>query len=196
MPDPCGERASEGKHSAPASSPQAVNLGVDNWPEPYLQPHGSKDCEFYASAYIARVLGFDKVTAEDVRRWCEYAGKVRPWFVRQALGVPVYANHGPEGATDPRFWLGAGTEDWVHEQLHRRIALACVWRVQTYAHAVVVLDADTDGVLLMDPWSGFVREPWEWFLGSGPGRGNSTTCHFIEWFVNLDWRVSDARRNP
>jgi hypothetical protein len=35
-------------------------------------------------------------------------------------------------------------------------------------------------VLLMDPLSGFVSEPWEWFLGIGPGKHG---CHYVEsWY--------------
>ena len=72
--------------------------------------------------------------------------------------------------------MGPGGEAWVRGWLADGwIGYATVFRVPDMGHAVAVLGAGDDGVLLMDPLSGHVTEPWDWFLGIGPGRYG---CHY------------------
>lgn len=79
------------------------------------------------------------------------------------------------------YYMGPRGEAWVRQWLADGwIGYACVFRVPDMAHAVAVLGGSEDGVLLMDPLSGHVTEPWGWFLGIGPGRYG---CHYVEsWY--------------
>lgn len=148
------------------------------WPEPYLQPHDTMDCELYAAAYIARVLGHPEVTAEDVRPTRE---KGHPsLYAASRFATPVLTLH---ASWTPIWWMGPGAQSYVRSMSGQAVGYATVHRRSDYGHAVVVLESDDDGVLLMDPWSGFVRDPWDWFLGIGAGHGHSTAHRVEAWYV-------------
>ena len=161
------------------------------WPEPYLQPDRKQDCGFYAAAYLARCLGHPDVTAEQVKAWREETRYHESAYIHHVLGAQwrrFWDVFGDEPARKV-FWLGPGTQGWVRDWLARGwIAQACVHRIADMGHAVVLLGATDDGVLLMDPIYGHVTEPWDWFLGPGARRDDepftpNRCCHFIEaWY--------------
>lgn len=156
------------------------------WPEPYLQPLGSRDCSYYAVAYIARVLGDLGMDAESVMDWRAQTRKHESHFIGQALGGE-FRHWGEDAADDDarrRWWLGPTARPWVEGWLADGwIGLALVHRIPELAHAVVVLDATEAGAVLMDPWptyGGFLTESWDWFLGVGAGTHG---CHRIDgWY--------------
>jgi len=80
-----------------------------------------------------------------------------------------------------KFWMGPDAEGWVRDWLAGGwIGHASVYRIPAMGHAVAVLEARDEGVLLMDPIYGHVVEPWDWFLGIGPGKHG---CHHIgAWY--------------
>ena len=170
------------------------------WPEPYLQPDRNKDCSFYAQAYVARCLGRTEVTAQDVMDWKQAANRGETRYVREAHAADAYGfwdaeRDGGEEARRP-FWLGPAQREWVCDRTAAGwVAQVMVNRKAGMGHAVVLLDGDNDGVLLMDPVFGHVTEPWAWFLGPGPKSeaaewpGSAPDgrafwgCHFIEgWY--------------
>jgi hypothetical protein len=160
------------------------------FPEPYLQPDRSMDCGFYTAAYIARCLGHSGVTAEQVKAWRAETARHEDHYARVALGAETRTFW--DYCTDDtasmavnlrrgKFWMGPGTEDWVRSWLDDGwIAHAEVMRISAFGHAVALLDAAEEGVVLMDPLCGHVIEPWSWFLGPGPGMKGA---HFIAgWY--------------
>lgn len=160
------------------------------WPGPYLQPDRKKDCGFYAAAYLARCLGRPDVTAEQVKAWRAETRRHEDHYAEAVLGAEMrdfWDACTDETAsmagnlTDGKFWMGPGAEPWVRSWLADGwIAHVEVHRIAELGHAVVLLDADEDGVLLMDPLSGHITEPWDWFLGVGPGiRG---AHHVAGWY--------------
>lgn len=153
------------------------------WPEPYFQPDRMRDCGFYAAAYIVRCLGDETATAGTVKEWRELTHYHEIAYPRDVTGAETRTftdRDVPDGAR-ARWYMGPGGREWVEGWLADGwIAYANVFRVPHTAHAVAVLDADADGVLLMDPLSGHLTEPWDWFLGIGPGKYG---CHYIEaWY--------------
>ena len=153
------------------------------FPEPYLQPDRHEDCGYYAAAYVARCLGHPDVTAEQVKAWRAETHCHETMYALRVLGAEMrrfWDVYGDEPARKI-FWMGPGAENWVRGWLTDGwIAQACLHRIPEMGHAVAVLDAAEEGVLLMDPIYGHVIEPWEWFLGIGPGTNG---CHFIEgWY--------------
>jgi len=161
------------------------------FPEPYLQPDRNQDCGYYAAAYLARCLGHPDVTAGQVKAWRAETRKHETAYVHDVLGAQ-WRRFWDVFADEPArkvFWLGPGTQGWVRDWLGRGwIAQACVHRIPGMGHAVVLLEARDDGVLLMDPIYGHVTEPWDWFLGPGARRDDEPftpgrCCHFIEaWY--------------
>jgi hypothetical protein len=160
------------------------------FPEPYLQPDRQRDCGFYAAAYIARCLGRPEVTADQVKAWRAETHYHEDHYAHRVLGAEM-RTFWDECADDTssmadnlkrgKFWMGPGTEDWVRSWLDKGwIAHVEVMRISALGHAVVLLDAGNDGVLLMDPLTGHVTEPWEWFLGIGPGKHGSH--HVAAWY--------------
>jgi len=121
-----------------------------------------------------------------VKAWREETNTVEEYYSWKALG------HQPRRWWDDqhddearrRWWLGPDGREWIESWLaDGYIGHAHVFRRPEYGHAVVVLEARPDGVLLMDPWpayGGFVVEPWDWFLGGGAGNHGA---HMIEaWY--------------
>jgi hypothetical protein len=170
----------------------------EQWPEPYLQPDRRKDCGFYAAAYVARCLGYPETSAGQVKAWREATTRHEAYYVTAELGAETrrfWDVYGDEPARKT-FWLGPGTEEWVRDWLADEwIAQLNVHRVPEMGHAVVLLEADAYGVLLMDPIYGHITEPWGWFLGPGvragcdgwPGSAPDGRafygCHHIEgWY--------------
>lgn len=141
------------------------------WPEPYLQPDRAKDCGYYAAAYLARCLGHAGVTAEQVRNWRAETRIHETMYARNMLGAEMRTHWDVYRDSPERkiFWLGQGARAWLREWIDDGwIAQACLHRIAATAHAAVLLEADGEGVLLMDPIYGHVTEPWSWFLGPGP----------------------------
>jgi hypothetical protein len=153
------------------------------WPAPYLQPDRMQDCGFYTTAYIVRCLGAPDVTAGEVKAWRELTRYHETAYPRDVTGVEMrtWARFDLTASERAEFYMGPGGEAWVRRWLDDGwIGYGCVFRISSTAHAVAVLSASDEGVLLMDPLSGFVTEPWEWFLGIGPGKYG---CHYIEaWY--------------
>jgi hypothetical protein len=165
-------------------------LTLRTFPEPYLQPDRSMDCGFYAAAYIARCLGRPEVTAEQVKAWRAETLRHEDRYAADALGAEIRtfweerADRGEPMADALRrgkFWMGPGTGEWVRSWLASGwIAHVEVHRIAAFGHAVALLDASDDGVLLMDPLCGHVTEPWGRFLGSGPG---TPGAHYVAgWY--------------
>lgn len=170
------------------------------WPEPYLQPDRTKDCGYYSAAYIARCLGHPEVTAGQVKAWREETTKHEAYFAADALGAEVRRFWDVFGDKPERkiFWLGPDAREWVRGWLADGwIAQLQVHRIAAMGHAVVLLEASDDGVLLMDPIYGHMTEPWGWFLGPGARNGRQGErwmgsapdgrefygCHFVEgWY--------------
>lgn len=143
---------------------------ADAWPEPYLQPDRTKDCGFYSVAYIGRCYGLD-VTADDVKAWRAETRRHEDHYLTEAHGVPMRRPH--DDGRHPHWWMGPTEREWVTQTLNESICLVHLLRIPTMHHSVVALAARHDGVLLMDPIYGHVVEPWEWFLGPGPGTQNA-----------------------
>lgn len=142
-----------------------------DWPAPYLQPDRSKDCGFYAAAYMARCLGHPETTAQQVMDWRAETSRHEAYHARYALGAEMRTMWDVFGSDLSRkeFWLGPGTQDWVRGWLADGwIAHLCVHRIAEGGHAAVLLEARDDGALLMDPIYGHITEPWSWLLGPGP----------------------------
>lgn len=167
------------------------------WPEPYLQPDRNKDCGYYSAAYVARCLGHPEVTADQVREWRAETRRLETMYAHLALGAEMH-HWGIYGDAPERkiFWTGPKALGWVRGWLADGwIAQVLVHRKAEMAHAVVLLEASDDGVLLMDPVFGHITEPWGWFLGPGPKAECADWpgiapdgrpfygCHFIEgWY--------------
>lgn len=160
------------------------------FPEPYLQPDRQQDCGYYAAAYMARCLGHPDVTADQVKAWRAETRYHETQYARRVLGAEMRTfwdeDHVVSTVTSGEerrrwFWLGPGLQGWVTGWLFTGwIAQVMLHRIPEMGHAAVLLDASEDGVLLMDPIYGHVIEPWDWFLGIGPG---TCGCHFIEgWY--------------
>ena len=168
----------------------ALDLDRSDWPVPYLQPDRSMDCGFHAAAYIARCLGHPEVTAGRVKAWRAETCRHEDRYAADALGAQARtfwderAIPGEPMADTLRrgkFWMGPGASEWVRSWLADGwIAHVEVRRIAAFGHAVVLLDASDDGVLVMDPLCGHVTEPWDWFLGSGPG---TPGAHYVAgWY--------------
>lgn len=164
---------------------QAIAAG---FPEPYYQPVGSADCGFYAIAYLARCLGHPEVTADQVKQWRHATGRHEERFIPAVLGHDrrSWWDDRDDDEERRRWWLGAGgaSTDWVRYWLDAGwLGVAVVHRIAGMGHSVAVLGATEEGALIMDPYPGFgghVVEPWDWFLGSGPGNHG---CHRIDaWY--------------
>lgn len=144
------------------------------WPEPYLQPDRTQDCGYYAAAYLAWCLGHPEVTAEQVKAWRAETRKHETQYAKDVLGTQMRTHWDARRISDgvaKVYWLGQYpvARAWVRGHLAQGwIAQAMVHRIQPMGHAVVLLDASDDGVLLMDPIYGHITEPWSWFLGPGP----------------------------
>jgi hypothetical protein len=173
-------------------------MSAADWPEPYLQPDRTKDCGYYAAAYVARCLGYPETTAEQVRQWRAETTRHEAYHAHFALGAEM-RTHWTEFRDGPGraiFWQGPDAGDWARRWLADGwIAQMAVHRIAEMGHAVVALEASDEGVLLMDPIYGHVVEPWDWFLGPGPRAGRqdwpgSTAdgrafhgCHYVEgWY--------------
>jgi hypothetical protein len=165
-------------------------VDVTAWPDAYLQPDRSMDCGFHTAAYVARCIGYPEVTAAQVKAWRAETHRHEDRYAADALGAEIRtfwderANPGEPMADALRrgkFWMGPGTAEWVRSWLADGwIAHVEVHRVGAFGHAVALLDASDDGVLLMEPLSGHITEPWDWFLGSGPG---TPGAHYIAgWY--------------
>ena len=149
------------------------------FPEPYLQPNRNEDCGFYTAAYVARCLGHPDVTAQQVKDWRAETRKHEAHYVHDVLGAQMRTHwtefgHVADEAGRKVFWLGPGTEEWVRSWLADGwLAALNVHRIPEMGHAVALLDAADEGVLLHDPIYGHVIEPWGWFLGPGPKHDGS-----------------------
>jgi hypothetical protein len=160
------------------------------FPEPYLQPDRNQDCGFYTAAYIAHCLGHPEVTAAQVKAWRAETRRHEDHYAAGALAAEARTFW--DELTDKtasmadslkhgKFWMGPGTAEWVRSWLAGGwIAHVEVMRIPAMGHAVALLDASDDGVLLMDPIHGHVIEPWNWFLGAGPGMPGAH--HIAAWY--------------
>ena len=154
-------------------------MKVEAWPAPYLQPDVTRDCAFYATAYLARCLGRNEISAQSVMAWREQTTRHEDYYIEQALGVESRSwwHDKDDDERRVRWWLGPRGREWVESWLADGwIGGAHVHRISAMTHAVAVLGASDAGVLLMDPILGHVVEPWEWFLGVGAG---TFGCHRI-----------------
>ena len=144
---------------------------LKEWPAPYLQPDPHRDCHLYATAYVARCLGKPDATAEAVRALFD-SGKREEVYPERETGAPMRAYWREAGGYKNKvWWLGPHAERWVRFWLRRGwVGLAHIHRIPDMTHCVALLEADDDGVLIMDPIYGFKREPWAFFLGPGAGR--------------------------
>lgn len=152
------------------------------WPEPYIQPNPKQDCTFYAAAYIARCLGWPETTAQDVIDWRERENRYEHHFLIERDGVETRRWWDDRDDEDERrrWWLGPGGREWVQRWIRDGwIGYVHIHRIAEMSHAVVLLDATDEGALLMDPIYGHVVEPWDWFLGDGPG--NHGAHHIQGW---------------
>lgn len=165
---------------------------VAAWPAPYLQPDPREDCGFYAAAYLARCLGRQDVTADQVKAWRADTRCHETQYARRVIGAEMRTFWDEEKVvslvTSPEerrrwFWLGPGLRGWVTGWLFTGwIAQVMLHRIPEMGHAAVVLGCSDEGVLLMDPIYGHVTESWDWFLGIGAGTHG---CHFIEGWYRL-----------
>ncbi len=155
------------------------------WPAPYLQPEKHTGCIEHSVAYLCRCLGHPDATAEQVAAWREEKHCGEWMYPSLVLGIPTerfWQWYEVDEAEQRRFWLGQETRPWVERHLAAgELAIVQLHRIPTMAHAVVLLEARGDeGVFLMDPIYGHIVEPWEWFLGIGPGNHG---CHHVEgWY--------------
>jgi hypothetical protein len=160
------------------------------FPAPYLQPDRMKDCGYYTAAYIARCLGHSNVTAEQIKAWRAETHYHEDRYAEHALGAEIrtFWDACPDDTASMaenlrrgKYWMGPGAEEWVLSWLADGwIGHAEVMRISTFGHAVAVLQAVDAGVLLMDPLYGHIIEPWDWFLGLGPG--NHGAHHIGAWY--------------
>lgn len=192
---------------------------TSEWPAPYLQPDRTKDCGYYAQAYLCRCLGHPEVTAEQVKAWRAEVGIHETRYAANVLGsrILTFWDHWNERGSHQVFWLGQGAYPdparcaasfWMRLMLADGwIAQAAVHRIAGMTHAVVVLGADDEGVQLMDPIYGHMTEPWGWFLGPGPQNGRAEPewpgaapdgrpfygCTYIEgWYKPLETAEAGA----
>ena len=160
----------------------SMHVMQQSWPQPLLQPDKQRDCLLYSVAYLCHCCGFMDVTPEQVRQYRTETGWMERSFPEKRLSVQAeYYWHYKQPADYQRFWLGLSQRVWVEQHfIDGQIALVCVHRVSEMGHIVVLLEADSSGVLLADPIAGHVRETWEWLLGIGPGMYG---CHRVEgWY--------------
>ena len=163
-------------------------MRIDRWPPPLLQPERHTGCMEHSVAYICRAFGRRDVTTADVIAYRHSTSKIEGLFLESAFSdirhERFWADYRADKGGDlhKRWWMGPEHRGWVEGRLRAgHIALVHVLRIPTMTHAVVLLDADAENVLLMDPLYGFKEETWDWFLGPGAG----TQCHHIDcWY----WR--------
>lgn len=134
-------------------------------PDPVRQAPGSWDCALASAAWICRLFGFGD-GIEDVRRalaaGIDVEGVRRhvvpDHYPRVVRAIPARMLPWDQGEEPWR--LGLGAEGWVRRHLDGgEVAFVNVHRGGPSMHAVVLVDADDAGVVLMDPALGFVREP-------------------------------------
>lgn len=153
-----------------------------SWPPALLQPDPSTGCIDYAVAYLCHCLGHPEVTPADVCAFndshiCRYD------YPKHRFGAEMetYWKVVKDEQKRRWWWLGKEGRPWVEDWLQRGyLGAVTVERVQGRAHAVIVLDGDDDGVLLMDPLYGHCVEPWDWFLSVGAGNHNAH--HLNGWY--------------
>ena len=172
---------------------------MSDWPDIALQPPGSKDCQFYAMAYLLGLLGVEDWSgqpwsgervkqarldstdsAHPMATFPERVCGIEPAW--EAFGLPWEERRDLCYSFAPRF------RDWVRSWASDRSPRGCVGytivhRVEWMTHVVIVLEADEEGVLLADPARGIVRDAWEDFESYGgqnwPG-GKPT--HVEAWY--------------
>jgi hypothetical protein len=139
----------------------------------------------HSVAYLCRVLGQGKTTPTDVAAYRTREGKGENYYPVFACGARLLTFWQDYRADDQhelhkRYWMGSAYRSWVEQHLAAgHVALVHVHRIPTMWHAVALLEADAETVLLMDPLYGFKREPWAWFLGPGAGK----PAHMIDgWY--------------
>lgn len=165
-----------------------VTTGLQQFPPPYLQPNRHEDCGYYATAYLCHCLGHPDVTADQVKMWRAETRYHESRYPQRVLGAEMRTfSDVRDESRRKRYWLGPDLQGWLTG------VLFCGWRgiaqvnrIQPMGHAVTVLAAGPDGVLLMDPIYGHVTESWDWFLGPGPKDGRAdwpgTAPDGREWF--------------
>lgn len=170
------------------------------FPSAYLQPDHTMDCGFYTAAYIARCLGHPDVTVGQVKAWRAETRKHEAYYARDVLGAEfrTFWDVYKAGGESKIFWMGPSAQDWVRGWLDAGwIAALSVNRIPEMGHAVALLCADGDGVMLHDSIYGHITEPWGWLLGPGPKQGRNGWpgaapdgrafygCHFVEGWYRL-----------
>lgn len=140
----------------------------------------------YAVAYVARCFG-KELGIEEIRQYREETRKLEFTLLWERVGLAreTFWQKEPDMTEVRRFWLGPTAKDWVAEHLNSgAIGLVQVNRISTMAHALVALGATETGVFVMDPIYGHKVEPWDWFLGSGPGTHGA---HHIECWIRAGY---------
>lgn len=161
---------------------------AQEWPDIPLQPPGSEDCELYATSYLTTLLG-ERRTPEQVRNWPEKGQRSQGFYPMHALGIaPVWMMYwGPAGTQMPlgiMYSFSPGFRDWCKAYVkHGCVGYAHVFLVERLGHAVVLLEADDEGVLLADPVRGLVRDTWtdfESYVGNPEPGGRPS--HVKAWY--------------
>ncbi len=155
------------------------------WPDMPRQPAGSELCGPYATSYLVGLLGVPR-PPEDVGGF-DPAWQDGAFYPEKALGIrPVWRMYGG-GAQIPHgimYGFSPGFRDWCRAYVkHGCVGYAHVFLVERLSHAVVLLEADEDGVMLADPARGLVRDPWEDFEShvGKPGPGERPS-HVRAWY--------------
>lgn len=163
------------------------------WPAPLLQPDPHTGCMQYSVAYLCRALGFPDVTPADVsayrheRHYCEDS------YPKVVLGAEMHrwSEDADDEVARRRWWLGPDARPWVEGWFERGyIALWHAHRALHIGHLMVGVEARGDeGVLVVDPLSGFIVEPWAWILGPGvrpDGDYINHPCHRIDGWYRME----------
>ena len=147
------------------------------YPKPALQPPGSEDCEFYATAYLAGLFGHT-VNPDAVKEYLETERITGCGYLMDKLQMrPAWTFPGLTGGQGYKLAYShqSGYRKWVEAHLEAGfVGLAVIQLIPRAQHAVVFLSADDGGVLLADSCRGLVRDSWSDILttkqGHSPGR--------------------------
>ena len=161
----------------------------DGWPDIPRQPSGSRDCTFYAASYLCGLLGFRELGGEPMsgervkRARLDSTDAANPMetFPQRVYGVtPAWVVHGMpwEERRGTCYSFAPGFRRWVRSWCNAEcVAYAVIHLSERGTHAVILLEADKEGVVVADPIRGVVRESWEAFespLGDNRPGGKPT----------------------
>jgi hypothetical protein len=144
------------------------------WEIPPLQDPNSNDCEKFAVAYICRLLGFN-TDWKDVKEWVDKERRVvdlYPYFVHgiqpEWSWWDVGKNPLPKGVSKvylPSYSRHEQFKDFIFENLNKGcVGYASTFHVDWIGHALVLLEADEEGVLFADSARGLVKDTWDKFI--------------------------------